>query len=80
MISLDKNAIADFCRRWKIQEFSIFGSSIRGDFTPQSDVDILVSFHPDKRQTLEERLQMTENFKKDVAFFFKQPDLLTFHF
>lgn len=35
-----------FCRRWKIREFSIFGSALRDDFGPQSDIDVLVSFEP----------------------------------
>lgn len=35
---------ADFARRWKITEMSLFGSVLRGDFGPDSDVDILVSF------------------------------------
>ena len=37
-------AIEDFSRRWKIKEFSLFGSVLREDFSPESDVDVLVSF------------------------------------
>jgi hypothetical protein len=36
--------IADFCRRWKITEMSVFGSVVREDFRPDSDIDVLVSF------------------------------------
>jgi predicted nucleotidyltransferase len=36
--------IADFCRRWKITEMSVFGSVVRKDFRPDSDIDVLVSF------------------------------------
>lgn len=36
--------LADFCRRWKITEMSLFGSAVREDFRPDSDIDILVSF------------------------------------
>lgn len=36
--------IADFCRRWKIAEMSVFGSVVRKDFRPDSDIDVLVSF------------------------------------
>lgn len=43
-IPLDK--IRDFCTRWKIREFSLFGSVLRDDFRPNSDVDVLVSFEP----------------------------------
>uniref|UniRef100_A0A7V6DP99 Nucleotidyltransferase n=1 Tax=Desulfobacca acetoxidans TaxID=60893 RepID=A0A7V6DP99_9BACT len=44
---IGKEKIEDFCRRWKISEFSLFGSVLRGDFRPDSDVDVLVSFAPD---------------------------------
>ena len=38
--------IEDFCRRWKIKEFALFGSVLREDFRPDSDIDVLVSFEP----------------------------------
>ncbi len=44
-IPLDQ--IRDFCTRWKITEFALFGSVLRDDFRPDSDVDVLVSFEPD---------------------------------
>ena len=40
------NTIAEFCRRNHIRKMSLFGSVIRDDFTPESDVDILVEFAP----------------------------------
>lgn len=43
-ISIDRNAIAEFCRKHHIQKFSLFGSVLRGDFRPDSDVDVLVDF------------------------------------
>jgi uncharacterized protein len=46
-IDVPQNRIADFCRRWKITEFSLFGSILRDDFRADSDVDVLVSFAPD---------------------------------
>ena len=39
--------VRDFCRRWKILELSIFGSILREDFRPDSDVDVLVTFEKD---------------------------------
>ncbi len=42
-------AIADFCRKWRIQKLSFFGSVVRDDFGPQSDVDVLVEFRPDAK-------------------------------
>lgn len=43
-IVVDKAKIEDFCRRWKIREFSFFGSVLTDDFGPDSDVDVLVVF------------------------------------
>lgn len=43
-IPISPDGIADFCRRWKITEFSLFGSVLRDDFRPDSDVDVLVVF------------------------------------
>ena len=40
----DPAFVADFCRRWKIVELSLFGSVLRDDFGPDSDVDVLVEF------------------------------------
>jgi len=42
--SLPEEAIQEFCRRWKISEMALFGSVLRPDFRPESDVDVLVSF------------------------------------
>jgi len=48
-IELDIEKIKDFCRRWKIEEFAFFGSVLREDFKPESDVDVLVTFASDAR-------------------------------
>ncbi len=48
-IAIPQDKIADFCRRWKITEFALFGSVLRDDFRPDSDVDVLVTFAPDAR-------------------------------
>lgn len=42
-----KEKLADFCRRWKVSELSLFGSVLRDDFRPESDIDVLVTFAPD---------------------------------
>ena len=46
-IDLDKTRIAQFCRKWKVEELSLFGSVLRDDFGPDSDVDVMVTFAPD---------------------------------
>ncbi len=46
-INVDEARIADFCRRHHIRRLAFFGSVLRDDFTPESDVDVLVEFDPD---------------------------------
>jgi predicted nucleotidyltransferase len=45
-ISVDSNVIADFCSRHHIRKLAFFGSVLRNDFGPESDVDVLVEFEP----------------------------------
>lgn len=51
-IELPYDALADYCRRWKITKLEVFGSILREDFGPESDVDFLVTFDPSARWTL----------------------------
>jgi predicted nucleotidyltransferase len=46
-ISIDQEKIQAFCRRWHISELALFGSVLREDFRPDSDVDVLLRFAPD---------------------------------
>lgn len=46
-LQIDREALAELCRRWKIRELSLFGSALREDFGPDSDLDFLISFEPD---------------------------------
>ena len=67
---IPRKKIAEFCKRWSITEFSVFGSALRDDFRPDSDVDVLVSIDPKARIGLFEIAQMQielENmFKRSV--------------
>ncbi len=45
-IEIPYERVAEFCRRYNISWFALFGSVIRDDFTPESDVDVLVDFLP----------------------------------
>lgn len=47
-IDMPKEEIAAFCRRHYIQRMALFGSVLRDDFTPESDIDVLVEFLPGK--------------------------------
>lgn len=60
-ISLDRDRIADFCRRWKITELAMFGSVLRDDFRPDSDIDMLVTFAPDAEWSLFDHVTMEED-------------------
>ena len=46
-VPIPKEAIADFCQRHHIPRFAFFGSVLRADFGPKSDIDVLVDFEPD---------------------------------
>jgi hypothetical protein len=46
-IEVPAEQVREFCGRWKIIEFALFGSVLRDDFRPDSDVDVLVRFQPD---------------------------------
>ena len=46
-IEIPTDVVADFCQRNKICRLALFGSVLREDFTPESDVDVLVEFEPD---------------------------------
>ncbi len=51
-IEIPKDRIAEFCRKWRVKELAIFGSALREDFRPDSDVDVLVVFQDDARWSL----------------------------
>ncbi|HUT73727.1 MAG TPA: nucleotidyltransferase domain-containing protein [Armatimonadota bacterium] len=46
-IAVDRGRIEGFCRKWRVKELSIFGSALREDFHPDSDVDVLVELEED---------------------------------
>jgi predicted nucleotidyltransferase len=50
--------IVAFCQRWKVTEFSLFGSVLRNDFRPDSDVDVLVTFSEGAEISLFDLVQM----------------------
>ena len=62
-IDLPENEVATFCQRWQIAELALFGSVLRGDFGPSSDVDVLVRFNPDSNTTLFDMVRMQEELQ-----------------
>ena len=73
-IDYDKERLRDFCRKWKVTEFSLFGSVVRDDFAPDSDVDVLVTFEEGARRTLFDMVHMEDEL---VEIFGREVDLLT---
>jgi uncharacterized protein len=69
-IRIPKAKITEFCKRWNVSEFALFGSVLRADFRTDSDVDVLVSFAPRARVTLFDMARMQAElkdiFKRDV--------------
>jgi predicted nucleotidyltransferase len=62
-VRLDREALAGFCRKWRVRELSIFGSALRDDFGPDSDLDFLVSFDPDAPLDIDRFLDMKEKLE-----------------
>lgn len=62
--TIPKAKIAEFCRKWGIVEFSLFGSILRKDFRPDSDIDVLVAFSPDAPITLFDIVRMEEELEE----------------
>ena len=73
-IDYDKEKLRDFCRKWKVTEFSLFGSVVREDFGPESDVDVMVRFADDARWSLFDEVHMEDEL---VEIFGRDVDLLT---
>ncbi len=45
-IAVDREGLAEFCRKHHIRKLALFGSVLRDDFRPDSDIDVLVEFQP----------------------------------
>jgi predicted nucleotidyltransferase len=62
-VQLDHDALEAFCRKWRIRELSLFGSALRDDFGPDSDLDFLVSFEPEAALDLFDLAEMKEELE-----------------
>ncbi len=51
-IDISEQALAEICRRFGVVELAVFGSVLRDDFRPDSDIDVLVTFGPDSKADL----------------------------
>ena len=70
----DRRAVEDFCRTHGVRELSIFGSVLRDDFGPESDIDVLVEFLPQTRTSLFRLVDMQDEL---TEIFGRQVDLVT---
>src|SRR5438874_11661219 len=73
-IDLNSEAIREFCHKWKIRELSVFGSILRDDFRPDSDVDFLADFVEDAEWDLFNHMDMEDELAEIVG---RDVDLLT---
>ncbi len=72
-IDVPMAGIEGLCRKWRVARFSLFGSVLREDFGPDSDVDVLVSFQPDSTWDLLDLVDMRDELK---ALFGRNVDLV----
>lgn len=63
-VEIPMDRIKDFCKKWRIVELSLFGSALRKDFAPHSDVDILVQFAPETRYGMFDLVRMEQELQE----------------
>jgi len=63
-IEIPYEQVVDFCQRRKVTEFALFGSALRDDFRPESDVDVLVTFAEDANWGLFDLVAMEEELQQ----------------
>ena len=73
-IDIPRKKIVGFCHKWKVREFSVFGSVLRDDFRSDSDIDVMVDFEPEAKRTLFDIVSMTDELKE---IFGREVDLIT---
>jgi predicted nucleotidyltransferase len=66
--------IADFCRRWKIEQLAVFGSAAAGKLRPDSDIDLLVTFAPEAGWSMFDHYRMEEELTR---LFGREVDLVS---
>jgi predicted nucleotidyltransferase len=73
-IELPRRELEAFCKRWKITEVALFGSVLREDFRPDSDIDMLVTFATEARWSLFDHVTMQDELEE---IFGREVDLMT---
>lgn len=73
-IEVPKEKVVAFCERWQIAELAFFGSVLRDDFGPDSDVDVMVRFRPEASHSLFSMVSMEEELSGILR---RETDLLS---
>jgi predicted nucleotidyltransferase len=73
-VAFPVGSIDSFCRRWSVRELSLFGSVLREDFSPESDVDVLVAFEPGAQRSLFDFVEMRDEL---MELFGREVDLVS---
>ncbi len=73
-IKVPKEKVVAFCERWQIEELAFFGSVLRDDFGPDSDVDVMVRFRPEASHSLFSMVSMEEELSGILG---RETDLLS---
>lgn len=73
-LEASREEITAFCERWQVTQLDVFGSALREDFGPESDIDLLVSFEDGARHTLFDMVRMEEELK---GIFGREVDLVS---
>lgn len=63
-INIPEANILEFCQRWCVKELAVYGSALRDDFRPDSDVDVLVVFQDDARWSLFDHFRAEEELEE----------------
>lgn len=69
MLNVPDDVLSQFCQRWRIVELALFGSALRDDFGPDSDVDLLATFADDAGWSLLDHIRM----QQDLATLLRRP-------
>jgi len=68
-IDIPERKIRDFCRQYQVQRLALFGSVLRDDFHPDSDIDVLVVFNPSARISF----MTLGRMKRELSEIFRRP-------
>ena len=72
-IDLPEQDIAEFCRKWQVTEFALFGSVLRDDFSPDSDVDVVIRLADEAPWSSFECVEMNDELR---TLFGREVDLI----